>query len=260
MKKAITSMIIFILLLTTGAFAESFNGRVIAVVDANNILVANAQGAVRVRFAGVECPECDQMFGMQAKQYVTDMVMGKEIWVDVKGVDHDKRLLSVVVAGGKNVGIELLETGFAWFDPKFQSFKLFAEAEKRAKSLQIGLWACSESTHPRFHRQQRSGIIPMAGAPCHTGSGNYGLIEASTPADYTDYGSCGSPGGYYYNYYNPYYYNNFFNSYRPPLNNNCQSTVNAAPTSVVDSSYIKSQHSVTDTSYMQGQHSVTDRH
>lgn len=254
MKRSILFILICIVLLTSFVCAESFNGRVMSVIDGNNIVILSDSDALRVRFIAMECPELDQPFGLQAKQYVADLVLGKEVWVDVKGQDHDNRLLCTVIVEGREVAKEVIKAGLAWYEPRLIYLPQLAEVQKEAKSKKIGLWAYSGSKHPRFFRQETRSITPiMSNNPCHIGASSYGFIEASNPSDYRKLEFIASPGDCYSNYYFPYYYDY---GYRPPMNIGIKPPVVSHPKSVNDPNYIKNQHSVTDTSCMRSQRSV----
>lgn len=265
MKKTSAFLLAMVLLLASSVWAESFDAQVISVTDGNNIQVMRQDGAWRIRLAGIESPGGDQPFGNQARQLVADLVAARQVWVDVKGRDHDNRLVSVVVADGKNVSLELIRAGLAWYDSRFYFSSSMAEAEREAKSGQIGLWGSPDSTNPRFYRQQRRGITPMtASAPCHSGSVGYGFVEASYPSDYTYIDSIGSPWGYYYgdtgyNYNYGYGYNygynygcnrnyggNYHRNYNHGANQHCNSGFQGKAhfSSVLDPGYAKSQRTV----------------
>lgn len=170
MKKIIAFFTLFTVLLTSIAFAESFNGKVISVIDGNNLIVASREKTYKVRLVGIECPEMDQPFGSQAKQYVTDLVRGREVWVDIMGVDHDNRMIGLVKVNGKDISLEVTRAGLAWCDTKFHRFQKIVSAEQDVKSKKIGLWAYSGAKHPSLHRQERRGIVAMMSkSPCVSG-------------------------------------------------------------------------------------------
>ena len=55
-----------------------------SVQDGDTLEVMNGGRAVRIRLAGIDCPEKNQAFGMQAKRFASEQAFG-HVWVDFAG-------------------------------------------------------------------------------------------------------------------------------------------------------------------------------
>ena len=70
--KVITSLFLFFSLVSTG-FA--FQGKCIKIADGDTITVlVEGKTQHKIRLYGIDCPEKNQDFGQQAKQFTSDMV------------------------------------------------------------------------------------------------------------------------------------------------------------------------------------------
>ena len=82
-KKSLTVAIL--LLPATALYAERFSGRVVGISDGDTISVLHDGRAQKVRLNGIDAPEKGQPFANRAKQFVSDLVFGKDVKVEVHG-------------------------------------------------------------------------------------------------------------------------------------------------------------------------------
>jgi len=131
-------------------FADSFTGKVVGVTDGDTLKVLRDGKAVKVRLAGIDCPEKKQPFGAKAKKVASDLVFGKTVTVTWKKTDRWGRILGdVATADGRSLNHELVKAGMAWWyrqfapkDTELERLERVARAEKR------GLWADKEPVAP----------------------------------------------------------------------------------------------------------------
>ena len=93
-------------------------GEVVYVEDGDTIDVSPVEGAYiqRIRLVGVNTPEQDDPGYNEAKEFVKEMCLGKEVSFDVddcKPYDEYHRILAVVYLNGTNLNAELLKGGYA---------------------------------------------------------------------------------------------------------------------------------------------------
>ncbi|WP_321423415.1 thermonuclease family protein [uncultured Methanobacterium sp.] len=89
------------------------SGKCYKVVDGDTI---DVEGVGRVRFVGVNTPERGEAGYQTAKDYVTNMCLGKTVGLDIdnaKNKDKYDRTLAVVYVDGVNLNQELLKKGYA---------------------------------------------------------------------------------------------------------------------------------------------------
>ncbi len=122
--------------------ANEFSGKCIDVLSGDGISVQTAQGIKRIWLYGVDAPEKSQDYGDEARDFVTEKVLGKNVKVFIQSVDSVGNTLAWVFIGQQSLNNELLKAGYAWWDVKGapKEAKL-GTLEKEARSAKRGLWA-----------------------------------------------------------------------------------------------------------------------
>jgi endonuclease YncB( thermonuclease family) len=96
-------------------------GTVTHVADGDTITVITAnQTKLRIRMVGIDAPETPkgtkfpgQPYGKEAEAYLTQLVEGKRVTVEIYGVDRYKRLLATIFLDGKDINLAMIEAGLA---------------------------------------------------------------------------------------------------------------------------------------------------
>jgi len=68
--------------------AKYYRGKVISVTDGDTIKILVDNRQIKVRLAEIDAPEKNQAYGMKAKQFLGNLVFGKD--VRVKEIDWDR--------------------------------------------------------------------------------------------------------------------------------------------------------------------------
>jgi endonuclease YncB( thermonuclease family) len=138
-----------------------FSGKVVGITDGDTITVLHNGRDERVRLHGIDCPEKGQPYGSKAKQFVSQLVFGKEVTVKDYGLDNtrSKRTLGeIVLLDGRVVNEELLRAGLAWWYRKYVPNRLdLAALEEEARNAKRGLWADPHPVPPWCWRKQQKG-------------------------------------------------------------------------------------------------------
>jgi hypothetical protein len=97
---------------------QTRKGKVIYVEDGDTIDISSVEDAYiqRIRLVGVNTPERDETGYNEAKEFVQEMCLGKEVSFDVddcKPYEEYHRILAVVYVNGTNLNAELLKRGYA---------------------------------------------------------------------------------------------------------------------------------------------------
>ena len=145
----------------TGTPLQTIKGFVSRVFDGNNIIVKTRdRKTLKVCLYGTDAPELNkinrktrriikpgQPFASEAKSFLSSMVFGKDVRMEVMEIEMDrhKRLVSIVWVGEKNVNLEMVKAGMAEAYVDYledQQFRhQFLEAEAEAKAKQRGIWS-----------------------------------------------------------------------------------------------------------------------
>ena len=102
----------------------------------------------RVRLSGINTPETDECYYQEAKDRLTELTLGKEVYLESDYSDRGKygRLLRYIYVDGVNVNMLLVEEGYAKVHDKYASdTKMYLELkalENVAKEDVLGVWNC----------------------------------------------------------------------------------------------------------------------
>lgn len=118
------------------------------VIDGDTLVLTDNE---RVRLLGINTPEHDQYYFEEAKEVLKMLVLGKEVKLEKDITDEDiyGRLLRYVFIGNLFVNEEMVKRGFAnafTFPPDVKYADKFIEAERVARSRELGLWVKSGSS------------------------------------------------------------------------------------------------------------------
>jgi len=116
------------------------------VIDGDTIILLNGE---RVRLIGVNTPEYGRYYFDEARELMEILTLGKEVMLERDITDRDKygRLLRYVYVNDFFVNLEMIKRGFAnayTCPPDVKYTEKFLEAERYARSNDIGLWERSK--------------------------------------------------------------------------------------------------------------------
>lgn len=126
---------------------------VVEVIDGDTIKVKIGNDLKSVRLIGIDTPETVdsrtdvQCYGEEASAYLKNKLTNKavELFADKTQDDTDKydRLLRYASLDGADVGLELVENGYAkeyTYEKAYNKQKQYQEAQEKAKNSKLGLW------------------------------------------------------------------------------------------------------------------------
>jgi micrococcal nuclease len=153
--------LLFVLALTLlpPAFAlTNFTGLVVEVLDGDTIEALQRGKAVRIRLNGIDCPEKGQPYGKAAKQFTSEMTLGKPVTVAVKHLVQAGLLVAdVILPDGSVLNQELVKAGSAWRSRKYGKSPVLAALEQAARKAKRGLWANPDPVPPWCYRKLKKG-------------------------------------------------------------------------------------------------------
>jgi endonuclease YncB( thermonuclease family) len=135
---------------------------VVRVVDGDTVYVLDAaQERHKIRLAGIDTPERKQPFGKKAKNYLSELVAGKDVEVDWNKRDRYGRIVGKVIFEGQDMDLAMVQAGYAWWYRKYAREQnagdrvLSEEAEDQAKAEHLGLWADPHPVPPWDWRKKK---------------------------------------------------------------------------------------------------------
>lgn len=132
------------------AFAgDSLYGKVTLVKSAQVVVFDYGKGRYDVRIIGIDAPS-EGPVAREAKQFVTNLVMGKKVRMRFEYRTKNGEMLSRLFTddpetGIKDVGIELVKAGLARRQGKYDyKYGELSAAENEAQKARRGLWATTQ--------------------------------------------------------------------------------------------------------------------
>ncbi|MEP2469930.1 thermonuclease family protein [Ekhidna sp.] len=135
---------------------DVLQGKIVYVSDGDtyHIILSNSEKE-RIRLADVDCPEKSQAFGLEAKEFVANMINGKTVSITKYYVDHYERIIASVNIDGKDVATELVSSGLAWHYKRYSDNEDLSNLEKEARQKGLGLWADPDPLAPWEYRKKK---------------------------------------------------------------------------------------------------------
>jgi endonuclease YncB( thermonuclease family) len=132
-------------------------GRVTQVADGDTFTLRLAgRRDLRIRLYAIDAPESDQPYGQAARRALSDKLLGQDVRLVLQDVDNYGRLVSTVYLGERDINLEQVQSGFAWWYRDFApDDRALREAEATAQSQDRGLWQDAAPTPPWEWRRER---------------------------------------------------------------------------------------------------------
>lgn len=138
---------------------KTITGKVIHIVDGDTIDILYENKPLRIRLAGIDCPEKGQPFGNAVKQETARLCAGQVVTVFTKGRDRYERALGdIQLPDGRILNQELIRKGLAWHYKYYSNDFVLAELEDASTKERIGLWTERNPIPPwEYRRSKRTG-------------------------------------------------------------------------------------------------------
>ncbi len=134
---------------------NTIRGRVVKIVDGDTFdLLTSNDSIVRIRLQGIDCPERRQDYYQKAKDYLGDLIFGKEVACTCLKTDRNKRIIGDVYVGKKHINLLMVLAGYAWHYKKYSSDPLLANSELKARKAKRGIWAIENPIPPWEYRKK----------------------------------------------------------------------------------------------------------
>nr|WP_314899681.1 thermonuclease family protein [uncultured Deefgea sp.] len=142
-------LFIVFFLFSSSLHAEMLSGQIIGISDGDTAtLLTNDRKPIKIRLGQIDEPEKEQAFGEKSKQSLSELIYGKNVTVETETKDQYGRTVGKVLVGGKDINLEQIKRGMAWFYVEFGHDASYRNAESKAKTEKVGLWADPAPTAP----------------------------------------------------------------------------------------------------------------
>lgn len=142
-------LIAFFLCTANAAQVETFNAKIIAVMDGDTVLILRAgHKPEKVRMLNIDAPEKNQPYGQQSRQALASLVLKRQAEVQITAHDQYGRLLGQISVDGRNINEEQVKQGMAWEYSGFHSNRVYVALQSEAQQARRGLWAQASPQAP----------------------------------------------------------------------------------------------------------------
>jgi len=146
--------------------AETFDAKVIAVLDGDTVLVLRDQQKTKVRLVNIDAPEKQQPWGKRSRRALCQLVCKRAVRIETQAVDQYERLLATLYVDGINVNQEQVRRGMAWEYSHYHADKTYLALQSEAQQAKSGLWNDANPQPPWLWRREHPWQPkPSLGAP-----------------------------------------------------------------------------------------------
>lgn len=128
-------------------------GKVVKIVDGDTIHVLSSKGTYKIRLSGIDAPEKGQAYGKRAKEYLGQLVQGRQVIAIVESKDRYGRFVAKINCNSQDVCAQMLQAGYVWHYKQYDGNKYYDELQKEARKAKRGLWADKKPLAPWDYRK-----------------------------------------------------------------------------------------------------------
>jgi micrococcal nuclease len=134
---------LFLFFLFLVAFSSFATSKVIRVIDGDTFETENGE---RVRLIGINAPEISDIFGVEAKQHLIELVEGKNVDLVPDKISNDRdvygRQLRYVYCNNSDINRLMVSDGyaFAYLKYSFEKADEYKSAQLEAQHNNVGIW------------------------------------------------------------------------------------------------------------------------
>ena len=145
-QRTMRQKITYILLLTTFVCFGTTT-KVTRVIDGDTFETETGE---KVRLIGINAPEISDIFGQEAKQYLSDLIENKTVGLQSDNISNDRdryqRLLRYVILDGVDINKKMISDGFAFAYLKYHFSKSddYEQTQLQARETNKGIWGDSK--------------------------------------------------------------------------------------------------------------------
>ena len=141
------------------SFADQYEGRVIKVIDGDTIWVKSSNKHIKIRLSYIDAPELKQTHGVRSKNFLTNLVLDKNVQIHATKKDRYNRHLGEVyihtLKESVFVNAKMLKSGNAWIYLTYRDNSYLKNLENHARINKSGLWSGKEPVEPWIYRRSK---------------------------------------------------------------------------------------------------------
>lgn len=131
------------------------NGCIVRVVDGDTVELQDDRRIIHtIRLAGIDAPEAKMPYGKQANEFLTDLILGKEVVALTYKQDRYGRTIATILLAGQDVNLAMIGAGLAWHYKHYAKEQTaadalaYSQAENIARAKHLAVWQESNPAAP----------------------------------------------------------------------------------------------------------------
>ena len=150
---------LLLLIFCVPSFADQYEGRVIKVIDGDTIWVKSSNKHIKIRLSYIDAPELKQAHGVRSKNFLTNLVLDKNVQIHANKKDRYNRHLGEVYIHNLQesvfVNAKMLKSGNAWIYLTYRDNSYLKNLENHARINKSGLWGEKAPIEPWIYRRSK---------------------------------------------------------------------------------------------------------
>ena len=152
-------LICIFLVIPSISFADQYHAKVIKVVDGDTIWVKSDNKHIKIRLSYIDAPELKQVYGIRSKNFLSELILDKEVEVSTSKKDRYNRHLGEIYIHNDNesvfVNAKMVKSGNAWIYKSYRKNSYLNNLENYARIKKIGLWSEETPVEPWIYRRSK---------------------------------------------------------------------------------------------------------
>lgn len=134
-------VVLLFALIATSASGQEFRARVTEVLSGETVIVRDFTGVeATVHLAGIDVPWRFRPYAARSRESLRELVKHKQVIVAVRR-GYGQRLSGTIYIDDRDVALEQLRRGMAWYDRGEADIAEYAAAEEEAQRQRVGMWS-----------------------------------------------------------------------------------------------------------------------
>ena len=119
---------------------KNYSGKIISVHDGDSVTMLSKGKVYKIRLYEIDAAELQQTYGIEAKEYLSNLVLNKTVEAKEIAIDKYHRHVCKLFLNGLYINEQMVVSGNAWAFIPYCSKKLLNE-QIETKEKHLGLWA-----------------------------------------------------------------------------------------------------------------------
>lgn len=129
-----------------------------SIYDADTLIFVRGREEKTIRLCGIDAPEIGQPLGVEARDYLRNILTRQNVHVEEVNEDRYGRTVADLILVDRNIGADLVRNGYAWVWDEYArycpSYEELKQASDEAKSNQVGVFSSDSHLEPWIWRQR----------------------------------------------------------------------------------------------------------